>query len=294
MRSLNPFAKDEGSPLATYAARMAETTAVRRARLEARAAQAEAERFVKARSDFLANMNHELRTPLNAIIGFASMLREGDQYNLSADQRRSYTEYILQSADLLLGHINTILEVADLDRGEIKLQEADFDLANALREALVRAETACGAAKVSIEDRTEDREMAAWGDPERMGQAIDHVIRTAIKLSEEGGRIAVRAARDQNGWPEIAIRDRGEGFTPEGVQSALNAFRDMHRGLDRSFAGPGVGLAIAKTFVEMQGGRFHIKSRPNEGTLVRIALTPARGGAAAAGAAAPAVDRLAG
>jgi two-component system cell cycle sensor histidine kinase PleC len=260
--------------MADFAAGMAEAAAVRRAGLEANAARAAAEMSIKARSEFLANMNHELRTPLNAIIGFASMLKDAGTYSLSDEQRGSYADYILQSADLLLNHINTILEAAALDGGDVALDPAAIDMAAALAEAVKRARIAADAAKVSLELKAETAPSAGWGDPVRLSQALDHVIRTAIRCSPENSNILVRAGADKDGWGEIAVRDRGPGLTPDEIDKALTAFSEVHRGLDRSFAGPGIGLAIAKSFVELQGGRFTVKSRPGEGTLVRIALPP--------------------
>lgn len=278
---------DGPSLMADFAGRMAEAMAVRRAELDAKAARAEAELLIKARSEFLANMNHELRTPLNAIIGFGSMLKDASTYPLTEDQRSAYAEYILQSADLLLDHINTLLEAAALDGGEVALEPAAIDLGSALEQAAARAAIFAASRRIEI-DVKGGAPAAAWGDATRLGQAIDHVLRTAVKLSPEGGKVLTRASRDEHGWSEIAVRDRGEGLSPEALEQALSAFRQLHRGLDRSFAGPGIGLAIAKTFVELQGGRFQIKSRIGEGTLVRIALPPPK-------AIAPADDvRLAG
>jgi two-component system cell cycle sensor histidine kinase PleC len=256
-----------------FAGRMAEAMAVRRAELDAKSARAEAELLIRTRSEFLANMNHELRTPLNAIIGFGGMLKDHVNYPLTDEQRTSYAEYILQSADLLLHHINTLLEAAALDSGELAMAPAPLDLGEALGEAVARARVFAEAKKVQFETK-DGGPAAGFGDATRIGQAIDHILRTAVKSTPEGGKVLVRAARDDNGWPEIAIRDRGAGLSPEALQQALTAFGELHRGLDRSFAGPGIGLAIAKTFVELQGGRFSIKSRVGEGTLVRIAMPP--------------------
>jgi signal transduction histidine kinase len=273
---LRPFSSSTDSLITGYALRMAETMALRRAELEARNAHAEAERSIKARSEFLANMNHELRTPLNAIIGFGTMLKDVDNYDLAPEQRVTYAEYILQSADLLLGHINTLLEAAALDGGELSLEPGVIDMSAILAEAVKRAKIAADSAKVSIDVKPVEETVSGWGDNVRIGQAIDHVIRTAIKFSPQNSRILVRSVVDERGWAEIAVRDRGEGLAPEMVDKALSAFAGVNRGLDRSFAGPGIGLAIAKTFVEIQGGRFSIKSRVGEGTLVRIALPPPR------------------
>lgn len=266
--------QNEGSLLADYAARMSESMIRNHAEMEVRAARLEAELSIKARSEFLANMNHELRTPLNAIIGFATMLRDMEEYNLSAEQKQNYTEYILQSADLLLGHINTLLEVAALESGGVELNDDVIDFCVLLESAMDRVKIRAAAAGVAIERRDSGEDVLAWGDAERIGQAIDHVLHIAVKACEENGRVLVRACIDENGWGEIAIRDNGAGFAQEELHEALEAFKQVHRGLDRSFSGPGVGYAVARTFVEMQGGRFLIKSRKGQGTLVRIILPP--------------------
>ena len=274
MRTLKPFSAKEGSRLDDYTSRIGETLIRRRAELEARAARVEAELAIKARSEFLANMNHELRTPLNAIIGFATMLRDGQEYDLSNDQRVVYAEYVLQSADLLLGHINTILEVAALESGRVELTDNAIDVCVVLMDAIDRASVRANAAGVKIERRDDSVDIVGWGDLERFSQAADHLLQTAIKLSPNGGRIHVRAAMGDQNWAEIAVRDEGDGLTAEEIYSALDAFNETHRGLDRSFLGPGIGYAVAKTFVEMQGGRFSLESRKGQGTLARIALPP--------------------
>lgn len=272
MRALKPFSASEGSRLADYGARVSELLVRRRVELEARAARIEAELAIKARSEFLANMNHELRTPLNAIIGFATMLRDGDEYQVSDEQRRTYSEYILQSADLLLGHINTLLEVAALESGQVELQHEAIAYDALLEDAIQRAATQAEAAGVSIERRGKQKEIFGWGDGERFAQALDHLLQTAIKLSHDGGCIHIRSLATGKGWAEIAVRDKGDGLNEQDLDAALEAFTEIHRGLDRSFTGPGVGYAVAKTFVEMMGGRFSIESREGQGTIAHIAL----------------------
>jgi len=274
MRALKLISQSDDALIADYAERIDVSVMRRRADIAARAARVEAELAIKARSEFLANMNHELRTPLNAIIGFSTMLREGEQYGLSEEQKRSYIEYILQSADLLLGHINTILEVAALESGGVELANDEVELGGVLDGAIERSRIRAQAAGVKLKRRDAARQVEGWGDGERTAQAVDHLLQTAIKSCGKGGRVLARTRRDEKGWAEIAVRDNGAGLTGAEIKDALNAFKHAHRGLDHSFLGPGVGYAIAKTFIEMQGGRFAIESRKGKGTLARITLPP--------------------
>lgn len=275
MGILGKEADNNQTLISAFTARMGEAIVRRNAEVEIRAARVEAELAIKARSNFLANMNHELRTPLNAIIGFATMLRDGAAYNVTEEQQKSYTEYILQSADLLLGHINTIIEVAALESGSVEIRDDEIDLNGVLREAVDRAQIQAAASSVEIEHRGANAPAPACGDRERAGQAVDHLLQTAIRFCKEQGRILVRTQIDESGWAQLDVRDNGAGLSADDVRGALNAFDHVHRGLDRSFSGPGVDYAVAKTFIEMQNGRFLIKSREGEGTLVRISLPPA-------------------
>lgn len=253
---------------------MSEAMAVRRANAEAKRARLEAELSIKARSEFLSNMNHELRTPLNAIIGFATMLKGDQEYNLTTEKRSEYSGYILQSADLLLGHINTILEVAALDGGEIEIEQDALDLSSALTAVVKQSKVSAEAGNVIIEDRTGTDPVPVWADEAKVVRAVDHLLRLAIKLSPKQGKILVRAVVTEDGWGEIAIKDSSSGLGKDDLSRALNAFGSVNRGLDQSFSGPGVDLAIAKSFVELQGGKFSIRSKSGNGTIVRVAFPP--------------------
>jgi signal transduction histidine kinase len=275
--------RSTNSLLAAFASDIGEAMAVRRAARSAKAAQAEAEMSIRARAELLANMNHELRTPLNAIIGFATMLKDAGAYSLTEEQRAAYAGYVLQSADLLLAHVDLLLEAAALDSGTIAFESSSIDMGAALAEAVKRAKIAAEAANVVIEAKSAGPTALGWGDAGRIGQALDHLIRTAIRLSPKGGRIHARATIAKDGWAEVAVRDRSEGGEAQAIAQALSAAGAAHRVLDRSFSGPDVGLAIAKALVEMQGGRFAMKSRPGEGALVSIALPPPARTAAAGG-----------
>ncbi len=278
--------KNGSSPLSQLTRNMSGALVRAQAERDIKNARAAAEAAIRMRSSFLENMNHELRTPLNAIIGFATMLQERDTYKLSADQENTYYEYILQSADLLLGHINTILEVSALDNGSVEPDHSCVNPVDLINDAVASVEVQAQAANVSIFTGTDEINQGArvrsekinliWADAERAGQALDHLLQTAIKScvtqGRKSGKIYVRLSSRREGWVEIQIRDDGHGFPADELEQACNAFGELHRGLSKPFTGPSVGIAIAKTFIEMQGGQFTIKSRTEKGTLSTIAF----------------------
>lgn len=271
-----------GAALEQYLGNLSVALVRAKAEKDIRDARAAAEAAIRVRSSFLENMNHELRTPLNAIIGFAGMLQQADKYSLSVEQKETYAEYIIQSADLLLGHINTILETAALDNGSVVPIHEPVDVYEMLDRALGAIEVQASAKRVSIlcahqiEAKKTSKPLQklapVWADDERIGQAVDHLLKTSVKSCNKGGKILIRTLVTDQDTIEIQLRDDGHGFSEEEIEEALTAFGNIHRGLGRPFAGPGVGISIAKTFIEMQGGAFAIRSRRNKGTLITISL----------------------
>lgn len=277
MRSATPFAVRDNSLIASYGAQAAAASAARR---RVRDALAIAEKSIRTRSDFLANMNHELRTPLNAIIGFSTMLRDENVFDLGAEQRRSYADYILQAADLLLSHINTILETAALESDHSEAASESFDISACSEAVIEKLAVALRAAQVSIDYKKPNASVTALGDEARYHQALEHVLRAAISSSEKGSRVLLRTDFNSAGDVDVAIRDFGPGYDGDIVQQAREAFRGSGRGVESTLTGAGVGFALARTFVEMQRGRFSIESRKGKGTIVRFSFQSAAKSAA--------------
>ncbi len=273
MRAFQTHNRHSAGLLSSYSQNAAQALTLNRAKQDAARAREEAARSIKARSEFLANMNHELRTPLNAIIGFAGMLKDEGEYNLEQPQREEYAQYILQSADLLLAHVSTALEAADIDNGDIYLDKEEVDLKPLLAEAVERLQIASIAAGVAIDlHQSNEDNIIIWGDKNRLRQAIDHLLRVSLRMAQKGQNVVARVARDEGGAPEIAIRHFGEGLSQEELKTALSAFDDAHYGLGRSFDGPGIELAIAQYMIDMHGGQFLVKTKPGKGALMRAVL----------------------
>jgi len=230
----------------------------------------------RAKSEFLAHMSHELRTPLNAIIGFSQLLMLKDARFPLSPKQEDYLRDIHNSGEHLLDVINGILNLAKIEAGETVLEEEFFEVSEivdwAFRLLSEKAEAAGIALRKDIEPQLPD----VWGDPRLIRQALLNLVSNATKFSNAGGQVRVRAARDQAGNLGVVVSDSGIGMTEDEITVALTPFRQVESSSHRRFEGTGLGLPLAKKFIELHGGTLVIESAPSEGTTVTIVLPHTR------------------
>ncbi|AOW23461.1 histidine kinase [Sphingomonas melonis TY] len=222
----------------------------------------------RVKTQFVANMSYELRTPLTSISGFAEMLHGGYAGKLSKDAD-TYVEAILQSVERLGLLIDDVL---DLTQGgdDAEIERVDVDLAVVARAA---ADTIMPAAKRRKLDFAVEVARSAGrvtGDPKRLKEVIEHLLRHAVAATPEGGRILLHADGSATG-ARIVVSDDGFGMDAESVAKAFDRFGEpgMQPTGERAL---GLGLPLAKQFVEAHGGRIDLVSQPGEGTLVTVEL----------------------
>jgi signal transduction histidine kinase len=222
------------------------------------------------KSEFLANMSHELRTPLNAIIGFSEVLlaRMFGQLN---DKQDEYLQDVLSSGRHLLSLINDILDLSKVEAGRMELDLAPFNLPLALDNALtlvreramrhgIRLELAVGAGVGDL-----------VGDERKIKQILLNLLSNAVKFTPEGGRVGVRAER-ANGTVEVSVSDTGIGISPEDQEAIFEEFRQVGTDYARKREGTGLGLTLARKFVELHGGRLWVKSLLGQGSTFTFAI----------------------
>lgn len=251
-----------------------------RAELEAKAAELAAtarnlHAANAAKSMFLANMSHELRTPLNAILGFSEIMRDAMLGPL--DQRyRGYANDIHLSGAYLLRLINDILDTSKIDAGQMHLEQNRIDLAELIGECqrlvLERARTA-GVSLVCAIGRSFP---PLAGDRLRLKQALLNLLVNAVKFTPAGGSVRVSASAARPHGIDIAIADTGIGMEPASVARALEPFQQLDNRLARRYEGTGLGLPLAKSLIELHGGKLTIESAAGKGTTARIWLPPER------------------
>jgi signal transduction histidine kinase len=235
-----------------------------------------AERGSKAKTEFLTRMSHELRTPLNSIIGFAGMLRDEALGPIGVDDYRGFANDIGVSGQTLLLQINAILDVARLEAGTLRLTEAIVDPRSILETAIHSAETTGAAREIGFSSYLAPDLPAIRADEHRLGQILVHLLDNALKFSQPGGRVMVRAFADPFEGVTVLVSDQGIGMADEQVNSAFEPFAQADTALDRQFEGTGLGLSMVKGLVNLHGGKITIASVPNQGTTVSVILPPER------------------
>lgn len=233
-------------------------------------ALAEAERLKR---DFVGNVSYELRTPLTTIIGYSELLDR--QSSGLPDRARGHLAAVRTAATQLARSIDDVLDMAMMDAGEMALQLGDVAVLELLSGARDRFSRQAEGSEVTIEVVGEPDPGVIRADSRRLGQALDHLMENALRASQPGGTVHLRARRTF-GEVQIEVQDTGRGI-PFHVQAHI-----FDRFTSRDRGGPGLGLALVKALVELHGGWVALESEPGAGaTFICHLPERAYGGAAA-------------
>jgi signal transduction histidine kinase len=242
---------------------------LRRREEELRLQTDRAVRASRHKSEFLAKMSHELRTPLNAIIGFSDLLSEQEE-TITPQKRLTFLENVANSARHLLKLINDLLDIAKVESGKLKLELAPIDLRRSIANTVASTQSLFVRRKQDVEVITPDEPMLAQADEGRIEQALLNLLSNANKFSAEGTPVTIRGFADGAMWC-IEVIDRGMGISAQDQQRIFDEFEQVYSRGAHS-AGTGLGLALAKRFIEAHGGTISVESAVGEGATFRVKL----------------------
>jgi signal transduction histidine kinase len=227
----------------------------------------------KLKDQFLANMSHELRTPLNSVIGFSDLLLDMLAHTgPDVATQRDYLETIARNGRHLLDLINELLDLSKIAAGRMELRLEPLDLQALLREAAdtVRAQLEARKHKLAIEPPREH--LLVQADRGRLRQVLLNLLSNAIKFTTDGGRIAISARLEEAGFVRIAVSDSGIGIASEDQGKLFQEFVQLDASASRRYEGTGLGLALSKRLVELQGGRIGVDSELGKGSTFWFTL----------------------
>ncbi len=224
-----------------------------------------AEEASRSKSEFLANMSHELRTPLNAINGFSEIMQSELYGPLGDTKYKEYISDILSSGQHLLELIDDILDMSRIEAGKLQLEPRRIEMERILEEAtrLVakRAKDAGVTLTVSVAHAP-----AVWADARAVKQVALNLLSNAIKFTPDGGEVTLTAEADLDGVTVI-VADNGIGIAKENMDRLGAPFEMIEDHFAKSRSGSGLGLALTRSLMEMQGGILALASQPGRGTV---------------------------
>ena len=228
----------------------------------------------RLKDEFLATLSHELRTPLNAIVGYSRMLQAG---MLAAGEKQTRAlETVVRNAASLTQIVEDVLDVSRIVSGKLRLNVQGVELSQIVREAVETSQPAADARGIRLDVIVDPQGTLVSGDPDRLRQVLWNLCSNAVKFSERGGHVEVRLER-VNSHVEVTVTDTGIGIEPAFLPHLFERFTQADAGTSRIHSGLGLGLAITRHLVELQGGRISAHSDGlGHGSTFRIEL-PVRG-----------------
>jgi len=226
----------------------------------------------KTKDEFLASMSHELRTPLNTVLGMSEALTEG-VFGLLSDEQVESVSLIHESGTHLLGLINNILDLIQLEAGQVQLDlqlcSVHETCASAVRMIQKKAENK----RLKVDFRDDSAAAIAVLDSRRVKQAVINLLDNAVKFTPEGGSIGlcISLTRENNNeLINFEVWDSGIGIPKTEINNLFVLFQQIDSGLSRAHEGTGLGLMITKHLVELHGGTVRLESDEGRGTRVSL------------------------
>ena len=228
------------------------------------------EAAIRHKSEFLANMSHELRTPLNAVIGFSDVLLQRMFGELN-ERQDEYVRDIREAGKHQLALVNDILDLSKVEAGRMDLELTQFSLAALVADAsaLLRERASQKGVRLIVE--TDETLGTISADQQKIKQVLFNLLVNSIKFTPSGGTITVAGQRT-NAHVSVSVTDTGIGIAAEDQSRIFEEFRQAGDRAGRAIEGTGLGLSLAKRFIELHGGTIRVDSQLGRGSAFTFTL----------------------
>lgn len=232
----------------------------------------EAERISKLKTEFISIVSHQLRTPLTAIRGYTSMLKDNDYGEIPTEAMKAIN-YIHESSIGMIKLVNSLLSVSRLEKGQIEFIPEDVSADDLLQECIKDIELVAKDKGLYIKYKKKGRKFPLiFGDSDKLKQSFSNIINNAVLYTPKGG-VTITLEKNDFGFLSIQIKDTGVGIERQDLQKIFKSFSRGKGASELYTQGTGLGLYVAKNFIEMHQGKLLVESEgKNKGSTFTIVL----------------------
>lgn len=228
-----------------------------------------AEESDRLKTAFLANLSHEIRTPMNGILGFADLLKDEE---LTFEQQSNYINVIKSSGNRLLKIIYDLVDISKIESNQMQMYTEQCNLVEIIDELIEFFYLETKEKGIALRKKTDipANESKIMCDATKITQVISNLITNAIKYTETGS-ITIGCTKNNNDFV-VYVKDTGRGIPKDKMEIIFDRFRQLEDEELQFAEGSGLGLSIAKAFVELHGGKIWLESTIKKGTTFYFSL----------------------
>ncbi len=228
----------------------------------------------RLKSAFVSIVSHELRTPMTSIKGYVENMLDGLTGALTEQQSYSL-ERVKHNVDRLTRMINELLDLSRIEAGRMELHLFPVSLLDVAADVVESFQTAAREKSITMRVLLQEGLPTVTGDPDKLNQILTNLLQNAIKFTPPGGEIRVEAQVQDDAFVEIVVVDSGCGIPPHEIDMVFDKFY-WGESVPEEARGAGLGLAIARSLVELHGGQLKVDSAPGQGSRFAFTVPVAR------------------
>jgi signal transduction histidine kinase len=215
------------------------------------------------KSQFLANMSHELRTPLNSIIGYTKLILNKLEGDINEEQEKDL-QAVYNNGKTLLELINGLLDLSKIEAGKTVLSCGVFNASDLIDEVTTTVEPLIKERELTLTCSIAPGIERIYADRAKTRQVLINIMGNAVKFTSNGG-ITLNLSENDD-YFLFSVTDTGMGIKKEDLETIFDSFVQVGPSQIAGYAGTGLGLAVSKQFIEMQGGKIWAESDPGHGS----------------------------